>query len=269
MCSSRRVLGLDLAMRRYRDVGTAMVAFDVNQNVISVETAVLEFPNDPPAVRTLARMLAAYIEQHDIHALAIDATLAWREPTDDLTRYQHPPRPGVGRWAEKLLRTQSKTGPLGVTYPKTQSRWTNFGIELAQTLIHSGVAEIVNDSHAAELPPLSRGRAYILESYPTATWRASGLKPLPGKSTFKSTGETIERYIDSLVKHYPLQGLSADASHDDLQAVVAALPAVAILGGPCDALAYGLPMQYVGNPPHPVEGLVWIAQPSRDLSRDP
>ena len=264
MAANRRVLGLDLALRRYQDIGTAVLSFNRGGRSIMVETGIIDWPDGLPCVQSLARCLADFIELHGIHLLAIDATLAWREPVDDASPGSHPLRPGVGRWAEKRLNCQSKTGPLGVSYPGTQMRWTQMGIELGQQLIQSGVAVLVNNTTVGDLPVLSRGRCYLIESYPTATWRAAGLSALPGKTKFQQRSESLTLWFTQLANRFNLrsrQTPNSPATHDDLQAVVAGLPGVGLLNGPCHAKAFGLPMRTIPSPSHQVEGLVWIAQP--------
>lgn len=257
MPPTSRVLGLDLAMRRYGDIGTAMLSFEPGGDAMHVETDVISWPTGKPDVKSIARIVANHVERYEIHAVAIDATLAWREPEPDIG----PPRPGVGRWAERRLNTQSKTGPYGITYPRTQQRWTRMGIDLGQLWLQSGVAEIVNEATAPRYAPLSHNRFYLLESFPTATWKAAGLKPLPGKSTCSKTGKSIEDWQIKLSNAFALESSKRVSSHDDLQAVVAALPAAAMLAGPCSAQAHGLPMRWLRNPPHPIEGLIWVAKP--------
>lgn len=260
MPSTRRVLGLDLALRRYRDIGTAMLSFEPGGDAMHVETDVISWPTGKPDVKSIARIVANHVERYEIHAVAIDATLAWREPEPDIG----PPRPGVGRWAERLLHTQSKTGPPGRTFPKTQQRWTQLGIELGQLWLQTAVADLVEVTRDQPCETLNTGRFYLLESYPTATWRAAGCKPLPGKSTFRKGGEDLQQWKRQLAERFDLQWPGEVTTHDDLQAVVTALPAVAWLGGPVHAQAFGLPMRWreAVNPPQPFEGLIWIARPS-------
>jgi len=53
-------------------------------------------------------------------------------------------------------------------------------------------------------------------------------------------------------------------SHDDLQALVAALAGVGLVGGPVDAHPHGAPHREVphADGPHRVEGWIWDARPS-------
>ena len=59
---------------------------------------------------------------------------------------------------------------------------------------------------------------------------------------------------------YGLPAGAQPAGHDDLQALVAALPAVGLLGGPATPVPHGRPPRLVGGVR--VEGLIWDACPT-------
>ncbi len=68
--------------------------------------------------------------------------------------------------------------------------------------------------------------------------RASKLRPLPGKRRIGRNAGEIARFAQDLQRRFKLPNmLSWRGTHDDLQAVVAALPAVGLLRGPCRAIA--------------------------------
>ena len=150
----------------------------------------------------------------------------------------------------------------------TQFGWMRFCIEVFERLVESGHCRLVNQAATTQLPSTPTGSYYLIECFPTKTWRSSNLKPLPGKSSTRS-GD-VESWAGSLWRRYgfPVKDRWV-GSHDDLQAVVAALPAVALCGGPCAPISHGEPGHWVdavpkGNPRHWVEGLIWDATPSPD-----
>ena len=78
---------------------------------------------------------------------------------------------------------------------------------------------------------------WLLECLPTSTWRTSGLKPLPGKRN--TPPEDVEAFAWWLAAAYQLPAGALTRNHDDLQALVATLPGVALLGGPAKACPRG------------------------------
>jgi SAM-dependent methyltransferase len=97
---------------------------------------------------------------------------------------------------------------------------------------------------------------------------------LPGKTGIGHDEELIAQYAQSLQQRYALPGLDHwTGTHDDLQAIVAALPAAGLLGGPCLAHPLGQEGRSVaGNgdtPSHWVEGLIWDSTlPDVELARN-
>jgi len=65
----------------------------------------------------------------------------------------------------------------------------------------------------------------------------------------------------------------SQSEHDNLQAVVAALPAAGLLEGPCHAVPKGLPALLIGArdaiPMHRTEGIIWDAMPIQNLLHTP
>ena len=74
----------------------------------------------------------------------------------------------------------------------------------------------------------------VLECFPTSIWRASGLTPLPAKAKRPD----VQAHYDALAAAYALPPAQV-TSHDDLQAIVAALAGVGAVGGPVQALPRG------------------------------
>lgn len=260
------VLGVDLASARWADVGTALVWCDVRAGgagaIARVATGVIEWPADaraPVSADALADAIHPCAVREGVTAVALDGPHAWRDPARGADG------PGVGRLAEFAVRAQCKTGVYPRTFPGTQVAWTRLSIAVFDALLtREGVRMATPDdarAPRAEGAGASRaGAGYLLlESFPTAIWRASGLTPLPAKSRRPD----VAAFYARLANAFALPAADV-ASHDDLQALVAALAGVGLVGGPVDARAHGAPHREVphADGPHRVEGWIWDARPS-------
>lgn len=128
------------------------------------------------------------------------------------------------RVCEKVLATPGKTGLPGVVLPRSWTHFAAFSIELFDALAVRGLAR--------------SERAF--ESSPTASWRALGERPLPGKGRCKADG--LRAHADVLVQRFGVR-FTSDPSHDELQAAVAGLAGIAREGHP------GLAFALRGSPP--------------------
>ena len=246
---SRRVLGIDLACRSWDDIGSALVAFE-NGCFRDAVPGVMAWPPEDLTPAAVARCIDMFARNRDVAAVSIDGPQAWRDPTTPANR------PGVGRACEYETRTPGKTGPCGVAYPSTFLRWIRFSIDVfAELLCHRDVVLVNND--ATDIAPRPGGY-WLMECFPTSTWRTSGLEALPGHR--RAPAEVVERFARRLVAAYGLPSSAVTADHDDLQAVVSTLPAVGLLGGPARAYARGEPARSVDAVP--VEGIIWDAAPA-------
>jgi hypothetical protein len=246
----RRVLGIDLASSSWEAVGSATVTFDAKcGEFVEVVAGAIDWPQTALTPHALAGAIDSFARNEQICAVAMDGPQGWRDPaTPDGT-------PGVGRRCEYECRTQGKTGAYPRTYPGTQRPWIEFCVDVyADLLARSGVAL----ADPAARP--TRGTAYVvLECFPTSAWRSSGLVPLPAKSKKPE----LAPYWRALRHAYELPRARI-GSHDDLQAVVAALSAAAAAGGPAIALPRGLPARVARNPDGScllLEGYTWDVEP--------
>ena len=105
--------------------------------------------------------------------------------------------------------------------------------------------------------PLRQPGYWLLECFPTSSWRTSGLSALPGHQ--RAPADVVEEFARRLVEVYSLPAGAITRNHDHLQAVVAALPAVGLLGGPARVHARGEPARLVDGVL--VEGFIWDAAP--------
>lgn len=254
-----KTLGIDLACRSWRDTGTALILFksDDDPRWEAVRTGVISWPALPVSAVAMADVIDSFAVQNQIDAISLDGSQGWREPNA-------PTRPGVGRWCEYLAHTQGKTGTFWVTYPGTQVGWIRFCIEVIQRLVATKRGHLVNAPAPLWLPRPVPGTYWLIECFPTQTWRSSNLVPLPGKSSRPPVD--VGKWAASLWQRYGLPSTGAwCGSHDDLQAVVACLPAAGLLGAPCIPIPLGNSGRLIdattAHPRHWVEGLIWDAAP--------
>ncbi|MER2559706.1 MAG: hypothetical protein ABTQ32_03245 [Myxococcaceae bacterium] len=234
-----RVLGVDLASATWADNGSAMIEFGSGA-FVSVTTPAIPWPTGALTPTALATAIHEFCARHDVSAVALDGPQGWRDPHTPTTE------PGVGRRCEWVCKTQGKTGVHPRTYPSTQRGWIEFSIGVFDELLLSHGARLFDGKRRHSLQ--------LMECFPTSTWRASGLKPLPGKGK----KPVLAPFVSALRRAYRLPRFTV-RSHDDLQAVVAALCAAGAVGGPCRAVAHGVPAAAVDG--HRVEGFIWEARP--------
>lgn len=250
---SRRVLGIDLACRRWNDIGSALVEFR-DQHFTEAFPGAVTWPSEDLSPAAVARAVDAFARRHGVVAVCMDGPHAWRDPEAPSRR------PGVSRACEYVTRTPGKTGPRGVAYPSTFLRWIQFSIDVFAALLRRPDVALFND-RAREAHPRPEGY-WLIECFPTSTWRASGLDPLPGHR--RAPPDVVEQFARRLVSAYALPASGVTRDHDQLQAMVAALPAVGLLDGPAKAYARGEPTRSVGGVL--VEGFIWDAAPAGGAS---
>lgn len=246
----RTVLGIDLASAKWSSVGSATIEFDDEANTFTrVVAGAITWPAAPLTPDALADAIDAFTRREGVCAVALDGPQGWRDPaTPDATR-------GVGRRCEYECRTQGKTGAYPRTFPGTQRKWIEFSIEVfARLLARPGVA-LADPTVAPETP----NRYVVLECFPTSAWRSSGLAALPGKGRRPD----LTPYWRSLAAAYGLPDAHV-STHDDLQAVVAALTAAAAAGGPAIVDRKGVRgtvLAGADGSQRRIEGFIWDVKP--------
>ncbi len=257
----KKVLGVDLASSSWASNGTAVLEFDEQLGCIAAVVApALRWPTDRLTPLALADAIDAYVRASGVRAVAFDGPQGWRDPATPLGT------PGVGRRCEYACRTQGKTGTYPRTYPATQRAWIEFCIDLFADLLARPNVILANQVQQAAAP----APAYmVLECYPTSAWRSSGLRPLPGKAAKPE----LAPYLAELSRVYGLPAPAAPVtSHDDLQAIVAALCAIPLVGGPAIAEVAGSAAKMVldaAGSLRRVEGLIWNVRPLRAAASAP
>lgn len=211
------VLSVDLASRRYRDNGIAILrdrraagpaeraGREVSVELVAPAVMRLADPPQPDALAAALHDLAARV---GAGLILLDGPQGWR--ADD-SAFVHQRR------CEREARTPGKTGLPGIVKPATWTRMAAFSIAVFDALDLRGWPRI--DSR------WSGGRAAI-ESFPTQAWRSLGETPLPSGANTPS----LEPWRRRLQAH-GLRDVPASATHDELQAIVAGLAGIQVARG--------------------------------------
>ena len=251
-------LGVDLALRSWRANGAALLTFTTGATATwqSCRTRAIAWPATALIPKALAGAIDACALAHGVGAVGIDGPHAWRDP-DPAAHL------GAGRRCEFEARTPGKTGPYGIVYPRSYAHWATFSIAVFACLLARPHVHLANDPDTDFLAP-PPGHYYLLETFPTATWRASGLTPLPGHR--RAPPPVVADHAAILRAAYALPPAASTDEHDELQAIVAALPAAALLGGHGRVVAAGEPARTQpgdgATPSHLIEGLLWNCRPA-------
>ena len=206
------ILSVDLATNRYRDIGVAVLIAD--EGLVSVEfvEVVASGLSGRPRVEDLSHWLAELASSYVADVIFIDGPQGWKDPSNG---HMH------ARACERELATPGKTGLPGSVKPGSWTRMAEFSIELFDALGDCGFQRLHN---AEEFRP---GRKLVIESFPTSAWRSLGLKNLPGKGrTSTAQLASCTAVLLSLIRLI----LTRQPSHDELQALVAGLAGLPLLG---------------------------------------
>ncbi len=206
------ILSVDLASNRYRDIGIAVLSS--REGFVAVEFI------DPgasrlrgrPCVEDVTDWLMELATAYDADAIFIDGPQGWKHPDNG---FEH------ARRCERELATPGKTGLPGCVKPSSWTRMASFSIELFDALGTRGYQRVQSADD------LVSGRKLAIESFPTSAWRTLGLKPLPGKS--RTSASQLSTWTTTLTELVPC-ALTRSPSHDELQALVAGLAGLALLG---------------------------------------
>lgn len=248
-----KVLGIDLASSEWSSIGNAVLTFDsASQTLQNVQAGVIQWPTHALTASELATAIDDYARADGVCAIALDGPQGWRDPaTPEGTR-------GVGRRCEYECCTQAKTGVYPMTFPRNQRPWIEFCVDVFAELLERDRVLLADPTLERSAP---REGYLLVECNPTSAWRESGLVPLPGKSK----RPYLEPFVDSLAKAYGLPSAATPLnSHDDVQAVVAAIVAAAVVGGPAVPITTGIPSKTVTDERgvrRRVEGFIWNVRP--------
>jgi hypothetical protein len=217
-------LGIDLATRRYADIGLALLTRRSGWIEVQLVRPARAGQTGTPTVTALAGLVAELNQRHRLQVIAIDGPQAWKGADTGLAH---------ARCCEQILNTQAKTGLPGVAKPASTLRFVAFAIELFDALAALGWPRL---AEPVAHPPTP----VAVEVWPTAVWRALGLRALPAKRI--TTEQDVAHWLAQLQARFPLQ-LEQTPTHDELQAIVAGLVGMALGERTLP------PLQFYGRPP--------------------
>ncbi len=223
------VVSLDLAAKSYTDNGLALVRGDETLKCEFLDVA--SYLDGAPNARDLADFLDSIAKRSNASCILIDGPQAWKLADNGLEHQ---------RVCEKALHTPGKTGEPGIVKPASWTRFVEFSIELFDALDERGWPRLPDRSMTH-----SKHSGFALESFPTAAWRGVGLKTLPSKA--KAGPAEVQAQLDRLCRIFPVE-VAREPSHDEMQALVAAIAGIAFEQGRHDFL------EFVGRPPERVKG---------------
>lgn len=225
------ILSVDLATNRYRDIGVAVLT--LGEGLVRVEfvEAAVSGLLGRPSVESVSGWLAELASSYGVDAIFVDGPQGWKDPSNG---HMH------ARACERELATPGKTGLPGFVKPGSWTRMAEFSIELFDALGDYGFLRV----HRSE--DIRTGRKLAIESFPTSAWRSLHLTKLPGKG--RTSASQLTSCTAALRSLIPMV-LTRPPSHDELQALVAGLAGLPLLGH--NAITYRLhgsrPMQLEGT----------------------
>jgi hypothetical protein len=253
------VLSVDLAYRRWSDLGIAILSQNANEDgkpgspitceLIDWDGNDLEEPHPGPVhPEILAGRLNHLANTRNIRVMLLDGPQAWKSESNGCAH---------ARLSERQLNCAAKTGLPGIVKPATYRTFAEFCIDLYDALCRRGWKRL-----ATQVSPGDTPERVLVESYPHAAWRSLGLPALPSKrrahvSDLAACFAALKTLAPLTVNHPP--------NHDQLQAIVGGLPGLALeIQDPTRA-------RFVGEPPrredgHWREGFIVLPLPPRHAS---
>jgi len=226
-----RIVSADLAYRRYRDTGIAVLDFSDKTIECAFVDAAEAGLSGEPSPEVLAEFLAQLCHELGAEILVLDGPQGWKDPGNGL---EH------SRVCERALGTPAKTGIPGVVKPGNYLPFVAFSIAVFDALAERGWARYAGGVPAGSLP-------VAVESFPMSAWKSLGFSILPAKA--RCSPDDIASRQAQLCACLPLR-LVSPPNHDELQALVAGLGGIGLSGSPI------LRAECAGVPPYQLEG-VW------------
>ncbi len=245
------VLSVDLAFRRWSDVGVVVLSRTTSLLAASPITCEI-LPLDPPGFdaaqhrgpidpkidpEVLAGRLNHLCTVRGIRILMLDGPQAWKSGANGL---EH------ARVSERQLNTAAKTGLPGMVKPATYRSFVEFCMDVYDALCRRGWRRLqTRPQPSSPDPAVASIDRVLVESYPYAAWKSLGLKPLPAKRRAKVSD--LDEAYGALRAVVPFT-TNRPPNHDQLQAIVGGMPGLALEEHNPAA------MRIVGNPPRREEG---------------
>jgi hypothetical protein len=135
------VLSVDLASRRYQDIGIAAIGYDGGTVHARFVNPHRTLPKEPPSVDVLASFLSRIADETRSLVIFIDGPQGWKHPENGHE---------YSRTCERLLATPGKTGLPGAVKPASWTRMADFSIRLFDALDYAGYPRLVDASIGCE-----------------------------------------------------------------------------------------------------------------------
>jgi len=262
------VLSVDLALRRWSDVGIVILdrprpaptefglATSTTANPARSPIACQIIPSiaagqpvGPIDPNILAGRLNHLCVTRGIRLIMLDGPQAWKSQTNG---FHH------ARVSERQLNTVAKTGLPGIVKPITYRPFAEFCLDVYDALCRRGWRRMDTSDRSAASSNARPDRV-LVESYPHAAWKSLGLAPLPAKRRAKISD--LAAAYSALRSLIPVT-TDRPPNHDQLQAIVAGLPGLSLDERNSAAV------RIVGNPPrreqgHWREGFIVLPLPPR------
>jgi hypothetical protein len=208
------VLSVDLAYKKYRDIGAVIL----EQEGPVIRCDLLTIPlSGLPSSSDLAEWLNAICVAREIRILLLDGPQGWKSRSNGLKH---------SRQCERALNTPAKTGEPMSVKPSGYGPFVNFSISTFDALCLLGWERLA--VCGTELRPTTR---VLVESFPLSAWRSLNIEHLPAKR--RARAADLESRLALLAEAFPIS-LSGPPTHDQLQALVAGLAGLAIEQGRWD-----------------------------------
>jgi hypothetical protein len=186
---------------------------------------------NPVDAEVLAGQLNHLANLRGIRAVVLNGPQAWKSDANGL---EH------ARVSERQLNTSAKIGLPGIVMPRTYRAFAEFCMDVYDGLCRRGWRRLSTQGQVAALED-----RVLIESCPHAAWKSLGLKPLCSKRRAR-VSDLAEAY--AALKTVTPVTCNRPPNHDQLQAIVAGLPGLAIAERDIAAV------RFVGDAPRREQG---------------
>jgi len=203
------IVSVDLASRRYADIGIAVLRDRGSEIKVELITPSSLGLKGVPDARALALKLCTLAKERDARLLLLDGPQGWSGGTAPSKQM---------RDCERVTHTPGKAGLPGCVIPKPFKKMVEFSISVFDALHHRGWPRLE--------ARIWGGDQRSIESFPTHAWRMlalAGIRPLPAKQKVR---DAVKPWVDALRDHCAVRWPPRLPSHDELQAVVAGLAGI-------------------------------------------
>jgi hypothetical protein len=203
------IVSVDLAARRYADVGIAVLSDRGSEIEVELVTPSSLSLKGVPDASALAMTLCTLAKERNTRLLFLDGPQGWSGGTDPSV---------IMRDCERAAQTPGRTGLPGCVKPGSWTRMAVFSIAVFDALHDRGWPRLEDRNWG--------GDQRSIESFPTHAWRTlelAAIRPLPAKEKVR---DAVKPWVDALRNRCAVRWPPRLQSHDELQAVVAGLAGI-------------------------------------------